>query len=137
MISLVANLNWLAVLLAFMPYFLLGGLWFTVLFSKPYLVSLGKAGQKLENKPIFIIGPAICMLVITLASAILIQALRIMTIGGAVEFGLLVGIGYLAANTMNIAINPNIPRPILYGIISSTYHVLCIVLASCILVVMQ
>ncbi len=137
MISQLANLNWLSVLLAFVPYFMLGALWFTLLFSKPYKISLGREGETLPNKPIFIVGPALCCLVITIASAVLIYALNIQSFGGAVEFSLIVGVGFLVANTVNIAINPNIPRPILYGIISGAYHLVGILIVSIILVAMK
>lgn len=138
MISQLANLNWIGVLLAFVAYFLLGALWFTVFFSKAYKISLGRANETLQNKaPIFIVGPALCTLVITLASAVLIYALNLESMGEAVSFALLVGVGYLVANTVNIAINPNIPRPIFYGAISGAYHLLGILIASCILVAMK
>ncbi|HLP50365.1 MAG TPA: DUF1761 domain-containing protein [Chitinophagales bacterium] len=134
MMNQLANLNWLGVAVATVVYFIIGGLWFTVFFSKPYKVSLGKANETLPNKPIFVVGPMLCTIVITIASAVLIYALNINSYGGAIEFALLVGIGYLVANTVNIAINPNIPRPILYGIISGSYHLICINLASVIIV---
>jgi len=137
MISQLANLNWLSVAIAFVVYCVLGGLWFTLFFSKPYKASLGKANETLPNAPIFIVGPMICTLVITLASAILVYALNITTLSGAIELSLLVGIGFLTANTVNIAINPNIPHPILYGVISSTYHLVCITLVNVILVLMR
>ncbi len=137
MINQLANLNWISVLLAFAVYFVLGALWFTLFFNKPYKVSLGKENETLPNKPIFIAGPALCSLVITLAAAVLMQALNIRSFGGAVEFSLLVGIGFLVANTVNIAINPNIPRPILYGIISGAYHLAGILLVSVIVVAMK
>jgi hypothetical protein len=137
MIGQLANLNWISVSLAFVAYFLLGALWFTLLFSKPYKISLGRENETLENKPIFIIGPAFCTLVITITSAILIYALGIQSLGGALEFSALVGIGYLVANTVNIAINPNIPRPILYGIISGSYHLVGILIVSMIVVSMK
>lgn len=128
------NLNWIGVLLAFGAYCLIGGLWFTVLFSKPYKISLGKANETLPNKPIFIVGPAICSLVITLASAVLIRALDLHSFGAAIEFSFVVGVGFLVANTVNIAINPNIPRPILYGIISGAYHLVGISIVSLLLI---
>lgn len=137
MISQLANLNWIAVLLAFVPYFLLGALWFTLIFSKPYKTSLGRDNEALPNKPIFIVGPALCSLVITVASAVLIYALNIHSFSSALEFSLIAGVGYLVANTVNIAINPNIPRPILYGIISGTYHLVGILIVSTILVAMK
>lgn len=137
MINQLANLNWISVVLAFVAYFVLGALWFTALFSKWYKISLGRENETLPNKPIFIIGPALCTLVITLANALLLYALNIPTLGDAIGFALLVGIGYLVANTVNIAINPNIPRPILYGIISGGYHLTGIVIATAILFLMK
>ena len=137
MISQLTNLNWLSVLLAFVAYFLLGALWFTLFFSKPYKISLGREGETLPNKLIFIAGPALCSLVITIASAVLLYALNISSITGAIEFSLLTGIGFLVANTINIAINPNIPRPILYGVISGSYHLAGILIANVILVSMK
>ena len=137
MITQLANLNWISVLLAFVVYFLLGALWFTLFFSKQYKISLGRDNETLPNKPIFIVGPALCTLVITIVSAVLLYALNIQSFGGAVKFSLLVGVGYLFANTVNIAINPNIPRPILYGIISGTYHLLGILIVNIILITMK
>lgn len=134
----ISALNWFGVLLAFVAYFILGALWFTVLFKKPYLRSLGKEHEPQQPPlPIFIVGPAICTFVITLCSAILMNALNIVTIETAIGFATIVGFGYLFANTMNIAINPNIPRPILYGIISGMYHIVGILICCVILVVMK
>jgi hypothetical protein len=138
MISQLANLNWVSVLLAFAAYFLLGALWFTLLFSKQYKISLGRENETMQNNaPIFIVGPALCSLVITIVSAVLIYTLHIQYWRDALEFSVVVGIGYLFANTVNIAINPNIPRPILYGIITGTYHLLGMLIVSIILIAMK
>jgi len=137
MISQLPNLNWISVLLAFVAYFLIGALWFTLFFSKSYKRSLGRENEILENKPIFIIGPALCTLVITLASAILIYHLNITSLKEGFEFSLLIGVGYLVANTVNIAINPNIPKPILYGIISGSYHLTGILISTTIMIAMK
>ena len=137
MISQLANLNWISVVVAFAAYFMLGYLWYIVLFDKQYKISLGRADEVLPKKPIFIIGPAICTLVITIATAILIYALNIETLAGGFELSLLIGFGYLVANTVNIAINPNIPRPIYYGIITGLYHLTGITLATSILALMR
>lgn len=131
------NLNWIAILLAFVAYFVLGSLWFTALFSKQYKISLGRENETLPSKPIFIVGPALCSLVITIASAMLINALKINSMSGALEFAMLTGIGYLVSNTVNIAINPNMPRPIHYAVISGAYHLAGICIVSVILVAMK
>jgi len=138
MIIQLTNLNWISVLFAFVAYFLLGALWFTLFFKKQYAISLGKENNLPEKPaPIFIIGPAICSLVITIANAILIYALHISSISQDLEFAAIVGVGYLVANTVNIAINPNIPRPILYGFISGAYHLVGTLIVSIILVAMK
>jgi hypothetical protein len=137
MISQLTHLNWIGILLAFVAYSILGALWFTVFFAKSYRISLGRENEILPNQPIFIVGPMLCTLVITITTAVLMYALNVTTISAAVEFALLTSLGLLVANTVNIAINPNIPRPILYGIISGVYHILGMLIASCILVLMK
>ena len=137
MIGQLTTLNWIGVLLAFIAYSFIGALWFTIFFTKWYKISLGRENETLPNKPIFIAGPALCTLVITVASAVLIDALNVSSFGDAAAFSLFIGIGYLVANTVNIAINPNIPRPILYGIISGSYHLTGIFIASNIIVAMR
>ncbi|RAW02104.1 DUF1761 domain-containing protein [Pseudochryseolinea flava] len=138
MINLLSNLNWWGVLAAFLPYTILGALWFTLFFVKPYKATLGKANQELNNKaPIYIVGPMICTFFITVAAAIFIDALNIQTMGNAIEFAFIAGIGFLVANTLNIAINPNIPHPIRYGVITGSYHLVGITIASIIIVLMK
>ncbi len=137
MLNQLTHLNWISVLISFIIYFVLGALWFTLFFPKPYKASLGRTGEILPNKPIFIIGPALCTLVITLATAVLIYALDIHSYSDAIVFSLIIGFGYLVANTVNIAINPNIPRPVLYGLISGAYHLTGIMIVSLILTAMK
>lgn len=138
MIGQLAHLNWIGVGLAFLAYFLLGALWFTLFFTKAYKIALGRGDEALKNTaPIFIVGPALCSLVITITTSVLLSALQVRHWGEAVELSLLVGIGYLVANTINIAINPNIPRPILYGVITGAYHLLGIVIVGLILIAMK
>jgi uncharacterized membrane protein len=138
MITQLINLNWISVLVAFVAYFLLGGMWFAFLFKKQYAISLGKENNLPEKPaPLFIIGPAVCSLIITIATAVLMYALNINTYGQAIEFALIIGVGYLVANTFNIAINPNMPYPIHYGIISGLYHLVGILIVCIILVAMK
>ena len=83
------------------------------------------------------VGPAVCALIITITCAVLLHALHIDTYGNALRFALLVGVGYLFTNTVNIAINPNMPRPFFYGLITGSYHLLGMVLVNLILVAMK
>jgi hypothetical protein len=137
MIQFISAVNWLSVAVALVAYSVLGALWFTLLFKKQYAKSLGKEGKDLQNStPIFYIGPMICCLLIIIASAVLLHALEIRTLAGGIEFALVVGVGYLFSNTVNIAINPNIPNPIPYGIISGMFHLVGMLIVCTILVAM-
>ena len=140
MFNVLTSINWLSVLVAFAAYFMLGALWYMVLFPKPYRASLGKqhepaAGQ--SQDPLYIVGPAVCALIITVTCAVLLYALHIDTYGTALRFALLVGVGYLVSNTVNIAINPNMPRPFFYGLITGSYHLAGMVFVNLILVAMK
>ncbi|MDQ0058599.1 DUF1761 domain-containing protein [Paenibacillus harenae] len=138
MFNVIQEINWIAVLLAALASSLLGGVWFTLIFGKAYAIALGKESTPNEKPaPIFIVGPFACGLVTTVAMAILIYAFGIESIVNAIIFGCIVGIGLLASTTVNTAINPNIPRPLLYGLISGSYFLLSGLIISVILVVMK
>ncbi|MFY0663891.1 MAG: DUF1761 domain-containing protein [Natronospirillum sp.] len=138
MLTMLPQLNPFAVFAAFFLYCMLGALWFAVFFKKQYMEALGwGSDRELPQAPIFIVGPAICTLMVTVASAILLKALNVETFGELLEFTALVGFGYLVANTLNIAINPNMPRPIYYTIITGCYHLVGISIATTILYVMN
>jgi hypothetical protein len=138
MFNVLTTINWLSVLAAFAAYFMLGPLWYLVLFPKPYRAALGK-GNEPAPKPesIFIIGPAVCSLLVTITCAVLLYALHIDSYGNVMAFALLVGFGYLFTNTVNVAINPNIPRPLFYGLITGSFHLVGMVLVNLILVSMK
>ena len=134
----ISGLNWFGVLLASVAYIFLGGLWFAVLFKKPYWRSLGKENEPAQKMaPLFFVGPALCTLVVTFTTAVLMQALHINTYADALLLAATVGLGYLFANTVNIGINPNIPRPLLYGIISGSFNFVGICIAGTILFAMR
>ena len=138
MFNVLSDIHWLSVLAAFAAYFLLGALWYMVLFPQTYKVSLGKANEALHNESaLFVVGPGVCVLAIVLATTLLFYALRITTYGDALGLAAVVGVGYLVANTTNIAINPNIPRPFLYSTITSGYHLVGITLSCLILAALR
>ncbi len=138
MIHLFSALNWLGVLTAFAGYFFLGPLWYLLLFKKQYTQSLGRENQP-QTPPaaIYIVGPAVCSLINTITSALFMYALDINSYGTALEFAFIAGLGYLVTNTVNIAINPNIPRPLLYGAISGSFHLVGSVIVCSILYAMK
>lgn len=128
------SINWLAVAVACVALQALGAFWFMVLMPKPYALALGRpdlVGQK--PKPIFIIGPFVCSLVLTLTNAVLMRTFSIASVPAALLYGVLTGIGYLTSTTVNVAINPNMPRPLLYGAINGPFFILSNVICCAVL----
>jgi hypothetical protein len=133
MINVLDQVRILAVIVATLASMTVGYLWFAVIFKRQYAVVLGRVGKPDSMTPFFIVGPSICVLVTTYTTAYLMSLQRIASLGEAVAFGAIVGGGLLAATSINMAINLNIPRPIAYGIMSSAYFFVTSVLSSAII----
>jgi hypothetical protein len=138
MFNVLSELNWIAIAAGTVALSVLGFVWFAVLFPKVYAVALGKQDeQPTPPAPIFIAGPFVCGLVTTIASAILIRSLKIESVADGLIFGAIIGIGYMASTTVNTGINPNIPRPLVYGLVSGGYFFLAGLIVSVILVALK
>jgi hypothetical protein len=134
MFNVLTDINWLAVIASTIVYAVLGGLYFTAIVAKPYRVALGiESREQPKLGPLFIVGPLVSSLVVVITTAVLLRALSVRSIGDGMVFGLIVSTGYLVAQTMNIAINPNFPRPFLYTLINAPYFIICTVSAAIIL----
>lgn len=137
MTDAIAHVNWLAVLVASITHFVLGGIWFAALFAQPYARALGIADRP-PQKPgvLFLVGPLVCGAVTIATTAVLLRALGITGYGDALALGALVGVGYLGAMTLNIAINPLFPHPFRYATINAPLFLLGSMMASAILTAM-
>jgi Protein of unknown function (DUF1761) len=132
-----AGINWWGALAATVVVTVLAGLWFTVIVGKAYATAIGRSpGAPAPSGPLFIVGPLVCNIATVIASALLISALKITTIGAALEFGVIVGVGYLVAMTFQIAINPVFARPLFYGLINGPYFVLSsLIISACLVLI--
>lgn len=138
MITAMPQLNWPAILVASVAHFALAGVWFTALFGRQYAIALGIADAPPQRPtPLFLIGPFACSAVNIATTALLLRALGIESYGGALALGAVVGTGYLAATTLNVAINPLFPRPIRYALVSAPMFVLGSLMACAILTAMS
>jgi hypothetical protein len=136
--NVLTDINWVAFAISAVASIVLAGLWFAVVIAKPYVVALGRedAGAPPQDA-VRAVGPLVCTLVTTLTTAVLVEALDLTSVGDAVAFGLVVGIGYLAAMTFQIAINPSFPRPLFYGAINAPYFVLASVISAVVMTQMR
>lgn len=135
MFAVLTQINWIAVLVSTVVLAGLGAVYFMFAVPRQYARALGRENAPVaERRTIDGVGPLVCTLVNVLASAILFAALGIASVGDALVFGLIVGIGYLVAMTFNIAINPNFPHPLRYGLVNAPYFLIGSVITSLALV---
>lgn len=138
MLEALTHVNWLAVLAASVAHSVLGGVWFAGLFAKAYARALGIADRPAQKPgPLLIIGPFVCSAVNIATTAWLLKALAITTYGDGLALGLVIGVGYLAAMTVNIAINPLFPRPFRYALINAPMFIIGSLISCSILVAMS
>ncbi len=90
------GLNWLAILVATVIGFAIGGLWYGPLFGDAWLAALGKTADQIQPSPTPFIISFFTALITAVVLALFINALNISTLGGGVQIGLLVGIGFIA-----------------------------------------
>ncbi|MCP9748930.1 DUF1761 domain-containing protein [Lacihabitans sp. CS3-21] len=133
MLQKISKISWLGVFISLLFYSFLGWLWFTILFPNQYANSLGKLGLMPANlDPIYFYGPPLTILPTIITTALMMVLLNINTNKAAIEFALIIGLGFLVANTFDIAINPNIPHPRSYGLVVGGFHMIGI-LVSCLI----
>ena len=138
MFNVLADVNWFAVVLAAVAASVLAGFYFALLVPKYYVIALGRQNApEPEQSLVTNFGPVVCILVTTSTSAILIEALDITSTVNALVFGAIVGVGYLCAMAFQIAINPNFPRPLYYGVLNAPFFVVSSLLTSLILVALR
>jgi len=119
------SISWLAVILSLLALQMLGGAWFMGVIPKAYARALGRDPNSKE-KPgmLFIAGPAVCSFIVIGTNAVLLRSFHITAMSDALTFGAITGLGYLCITVQNVGINPNIPRPFLYGAINAPFFLI-------------
>lgn len=134
------SLNWLAVIVATVVYFILGAVWFApqTPIGRAWMSASGyvspTTGRSASN--LFYLLPAVTCFVAVLATALLARATGTDTATEGVVLGLVVGIGY--AVTMQLATAAfefSKPRQWTWGVIDAGYHALGLLIAAVILAI--
>jgi hypothetical protein len=137
MLDALTSVNWLAVALATLAYYVLGALWFTPLFGRAWHRSLGIERKRGERyPPIYYVMPFLTSLFVSVATAVLVGAIGIEGWADAAVLGLVVGIGYSAAVTFTNAVTPTTPHPLAFAAITGSYHAVGAVIAAVIIAAM-
>lgn len=94
--EILTDMNWLAILVATLAGFAIGGVWYGPLFGNAWLAALGKNLEDLEQTPTPYIVSFVTSLVTAFVLAMLILALGVNDIYGGLHLGLAVGVGFIA-----------------------------------------
>lgn len=127
--------NYLAVLIAALAAFVVGSLWYTVLFGKMWRKLMGiSEGQAMPKQSMTqsMIGGFIATLVLSFVLAVLLQMLAVTTVSGAVHVALLVWLGFVATISSNSIWYEG--RPWALYFINVAHYLVAIVVAALVLV---
>lgn len=130
--------NYLAVLVASIVIFVLGGLWYSLVFAKPWMALMGKTKEELEAG---VTGGAMAVrfslafvtgLVIAWAMAVVIHHFPPYNLTRAAAVGLFCWAGFAAPTSFATAIFSSTPKKL--WLINSGYNAVSFVLAALIIV---
>lgn len=125
------TVNWWAVLLAALGYFILGAVWFTPLFGRAWDAAIGyDRSQSRGRFPVsYYIVPFVGSAISTVVIAVLVGLLPVAGAVGGVGVGASVGLAIAAASMTN-SLTPHTPRPYVLGAITGGYHLVGCALAG-------
>tara|TARA_R110002124_G_scaffold109676_2_gene262760 strand:- start:25833 stop:26252 length:420 start_codon:yes stop_codon:yes gene_type:complete len=135
--SAFAQISLWGVLAAGVFGFVFGGVYFGALVPRYYAMALGRETMPAARPDMLtVLGPFACNLVMIVTTAAIMRMVGITALADALSFGLVVGVGYLLAMCMTIAINPNFPRPFYYTMVNAPYFLVSSVVTSAVLVLL-
>jgi hypothetical protein len=131
------GLNWLAVIVAAVVYFVIGAAWFApAVFGRPWMAAIGfdESRPRPEMNPTSYAGPAVFYLIASIATGLLAAATATDTLAEGAILGLVVGVGYALVVTATDAVfDPNKPKPWTWFAISGAYHVVSLIIVGMII----
>lgn len=135
--DVLSDVNWLAILVAAIAWFILGALWYGPLFGKSWMASTGIDPRAAEGRPsaVIYVFPLLAYLVATIALAMLAEATDSTTLGHGIILGLVVGIGFGLTLYAVEAVFGERPKPGSWFLISGAYQLIGIVVAAVIVTV--
>jgi hypothetical protein len=129
------HVNYLAVLVSGVVIFILGGLWYSFLFKKPWIRLMGIPEEKMKEgsgaMPVLLLMAFLCGLLIAYVEAIIINHFPPQTLSRGVFVGTLLWIGFAAPTSFSTAIFSMTKKPLWF--INSAYNWVSFVAAGMIL----
>jgi hypothetical protein len=131
-LQILAGLNWVAVSVATIVLYALGGLWFAPrLFGSRWRRAIGFVPPRgWRAGPLLYLGPLGGCILSTVATAALVQVTDAHSVADGVALGLIVGVGYGAAVAGVDATAPSHPRPFALALIVGAYWAIGLAIVS-------
>jgi hypothetical protein len=131
--ALLTDLNWLAVIVAALAYFALGGLWFIPrVFGDLWTRSMGWEPTE-EDQPgaEVYLGPLVTCVVATIAVALLAEAVGAASVADGVVLGLVTGVG-IAGSVLFVTgyFDPKKAHPMMWFGITGGYNAVGLLIAA-------
>jgi Na+/H+ antiporter NhaA len=131
------DVNWLAIVVAALAWWILGALWYArPVFGNPWMRAAGieiQEGQRPGAATIVV--PLIAQFIATVAIAMLARATGSTTFGEGIVLGLVVGVGLLLTTYLVEATFGNRPQAGTWFAITGAYQLLGVLIASVIVTV--
>ncbi|MDZ7319271.1 MAG: DUF1761 domain-containing protein [candidate division KSB1 bacterium] len=94
-----SKINYLAVLVAAIAAYFLGTLWYSgLMFGKPWRRALGKTKQELTSPTVPMLLGFVCIFITALGLALILTAMRKVTLLSGISVGAIVAVAFVAAN---------------------------------------
>jgi len=133
------ELNWLAVIVGAVIYFVLGALWYSpVLFGRQWQRSIGWDPERTppEMKVTTYLLPFLAYLVMAIAIGLLAAATATDELSEGLVLGVVAGVGLLLMHTLvDATFDPNKPEPWTWFAINGSYHVIGVIIVAVIVAV--
>lgn len=118
--------------------FVFGGVYFGALVPKYYAKALGREAMPAAKLDMLtILGPFGCNVITIITTAAIMRMIGVVSVADALSLGVVIGVGYLVATCMTIAINPNFPRPFYYTTVNAPYFLVSSLVTSAVLFLLQ
>jgi len=131
------ELNWIAILVSAVVTFVIGGVWYSALFAKPWQTAHGfdaetvKRAQAAMSPARFFGGMLGCYLMLAVGMAVLVQWTGVSSLAGGAGLGLLVGIALVVPVVLTNHL-PSLVKPAGF-LIDASYELLYCALIGAIL----
>jgi Protein of unknown function (DUF1761) len=133
------ELNWLAVIVGAVIYFVLGALWYSpALFGRQWQRSIGWDPERTppEMKATTYVVPFVAYLVMAIAIGLLAAATGTDELSEGLVLGVVAGIGLLLMHTLvDATFDPNKPEPWTWFAINGSYHVIGVIIVAVIVAI--